>query len=540
MAKTEPRIEQDQTTADPQDTDAHKISVAGRIAEVRAREAQALAGGGAEAVERQHDKGKLTARQRIDLLLDPESFEETDMLARHRVTGFGMEDRRPYGDGVVTGWGTVNGRKVFVYSQDFTIFGGSLGEVVSEKICKIMDLALATGAPVIGLNDSGGARIQEGAAGLAGYAYIFDRNVRSSGVIPQISVILGPCAGGAVYSPAITDFVFMNQGTSHMYITGPAVIKTVTGEEVTQEELGGAMAHASRSGACHFVGQDEKHTLELVRYLLSYLPSNNAEKAPFFPPSDAWDREEERLVDLMPDESNKPYDMHEVLKLVFDDGEFLEVFPHWARNIITGFARLNGHSVGIVANQPQVLAGCLDIDASSKGARFVRFCDAFNIPLIAFVDVPGFLPGLSQEYGGIIRHGAKLLYAFTEATVPRMTVITRKAYGGAYLVMNSKHIRSDVNFAWPTAEIAVMGPEGAVNIVFKRQLEKAENPVVKRAELISEYTERFSNPFIAAERGYIDAVIEPQQTRPRLIKALEMLQTKRENLPARKHGNIPL
>ncbi|HEU4866173.1 MAG TPA: acyl-CoA carboxylase subunit beta [Actinomycetota bacterium] len=522
------------------DPGVSKTSVDYRIEQMRAREEEARQGGGAAAISKQHEKGKLSARERIDLLLDPGSFEETDMLARHRVHGFGMEDKRPYGDGVVTGWGTVNGRKVFVYSQDFTIFGGSLGEVVSEKICKIMDLALATGAPVIGLNDSGGARIQEGAAGLAGYAYIFDRNVRSSGVIPQISVILGPSAGGAVYSPAITDFVFMSQGTSHMYITGPAVIKTVTGEEVTQEELGGAMAHASRSGVCHFVGEDERHTLETVRYLLSFIPSNNAEKAPFFPPSDDPNREEDRLVELMPDEANKPYDMHEVIKLVFDDGEFLEVFPHWARNIITGFSRLNGHSVGIVANQPQVLAGCLDIDASAKGARFVRFCDAFNIPLIALVDVPGFLPGLSQEYGGIIRHGAKLLYAFTEATVPRMTVITRKAYGGAYLVMNSKHIRSDVNFAWPTAEIAVMGPEGAVNVVFKRQLEGAEDPVAKRKELIDEYTEKFANPFIAAERGYIDAVIEPQQTRSRLIKALEMLQTKRENLPARKHGNIPL
>ena len=540
MAKTEPRTEQDQTMSSSPDPGVSKNSVDYRIEQMRAREQEARQGGGAEAIAKQHEKGKLSARERIELLLDPGSFVETDMLARHRVHGFGMEDKRPYGDGVVTGWGTVNGRKVFVYSQDFTIFGGSLGEVVSEKICKIMDLALATGAPVIGLNDSGGARIQEGAAGLAGYAYIFDRNVRSSGVIPQISVILGPSAGGAVYSPAITDFVFMSQGTSHMYITGPAVIKTVTGEEVTQEELGGAMAHASRSGVCHFVGADERHTLETVRYLLSFIPSNNAEKAPFFPPSDDPDREEERLVDLMPDEANKPYDMHEVIKLVFDDGEFLEVFPHWARNIITGFARLNGHSVGIVANQPQVLAGCLDIDASAKGARFVRFCDAFNIPLIALVDVPGFLPGLSQEYGGIIRHGAKLLYAFTEATVPRMTVITRKAYGGAYLVMNSKHIRSDVNFAWPTAEIAVMGPEGAVNVVFKRQLEAAEDPVARRKELIDEYTEKFSNPFIAAERGYIDAVIEPQQTRSRLIRALEMLQTKRETLPARKHGNIPL
>jgi propionyl-CoA carboxylase beta chain len=540
MAKTEPRPEPDQIAADGENTGSHAISVSHRIKQIRRRTAEAMTPGGAEATERQHERGKLTARERIDLLLDKDSFNETDMLARHRASGFGIERKRPYGDGVVTGWGTIDGRKVFVFSQDFTVFGGSLGEVVSEKICKIMDLAMATGAPLIGLNDSGGARIQEGASGLAGYAYIFDRNVRASGVIPQISVILGPCAGGAVYSPAITDFVFMSEGTSHMYITGPQVIKTVTGEDVTHEELGGAMTHASKSGACSFVGEGEEHTLQTVRYLLSFIPSNNVESPPYFPPADSPDREEPRLIDLIPDESSKPYDMHEVIKLVFDDGEFLEVFPHWARNIITGFTRLNGRSVGVVANQPQVLAGTLDIDASSKGARFVRFCDAFNIPLIAFVDVPGFLPGLNQEYGGIIRHGAKLLYAFTEATVPRLTVITRKAYGGAYLVMNSKHIRADVNFAWPTAEIAVMGPEGAVGIVFRRELEAAEDPEATREKLIKEYTEKFSNPFIAAERGYIDAVIEPQETRPRLIKALEMLATKREVLPARKHGNIPL
>ena len=540
MAKTESRPEPDQIAADREDSGSHAISVTHRIKQVRKRSAEALAPGSKEAIERQHERGKLTARERIDLLLDKDSFNETDMLARHRASGFGMERKRPYGDGVVTGWGTIDGRKVFVFSQDFTVFGGSLGEVVSEKICKIMDLAMATGAPVIGLNDSGGARIQEGASGLAGYAYIFDRNVRASGVIPQISVVLGPCAGGAVYSPAITDFVFMSEGTSHMYITGPQVIKTVTGEDVSHEELGGAMTHASKSGSCAFMGEGDEHTLQMVRYLLSFIPSNNVESPPFFAPTDSPDRQEPRLIDLIPDESSKPYDMHEVIKLVFDDGEFLEVFPHWARNIITGFTRLNGRSVGVVANQPQVLAGTLDIDASSKGARFVRFCDAFNIPLIAFVDVPGFLPGLNQEYGGIIRHGAKLLYAFTEATVPRLTVITRKAYGGAYLVMNSKHIRADVNFAWPTAEIAVMGPEGAVGIVFRRELEAAEDPEATRERLIQEYTEKFSNPFIAAERGYIDAVIEPQETRPRLIKALEMLSTKREVLPARKHGNIPL
>ncbi|MGI8407106.1 MAG: acyl-CoA carboxylase subunit beta [Actinomycetota bacterium] len=527
-------------TEEPQAAASHKTSVEGRIDEVRARKQKALEGGGAERVAKQHERGKLTARERIDILLDPDSFTETDMFARHRATGFGLEDNRPYGDGVVTGWGTIDGRKVFVFSQDFTIYGGSLGEVFAEKICKVMDLALSTGAPVIGLNDSGGARIQEGAPSLAGYAYIFDRNVRSSGVIPQISVILGPCAGGAVYSPAMTDFIFMNDQTSHMYITGPAVIKTVTGEDVTQEELGGAMTHASRSGVSHFVGSDEEQTLQMVRYLLSFLPSNNMEDAPYFPPTDDPNREEQGLVDLLPDESNKPYDMHEVIRMVFDDGEFFEVFPHWARNILTGFARLNGHAVGVVANQPQVLAGTLDIDSSTKGARFVRFCDAFNIPLVTFVDVPGFLPGTTQEYGGIIRHGAKLLYAFTEATVPRLTVITRKAYGGAYVVMNSKHIRADVSFAWPTAEIAVMGPEGAVEIVFGKELKTSADPVAKRAELIDDYTEKFANPFIAAERGYVDDVIEPQQTRPRLIQALEMLATKRETLPPRKHGNIPL
>jgi acetyl-CoA carboxylase carboxyltransferase component len=540
------RTEQDEISQEPEPRpsgltgESSGPPVSHQTRELRARKSEALEAGGRAAVQRQHDRGKLTARERIERLLDPGSFDETDMLSRHRVTGFRLEERRPYGDGVVTGWGTINSRKVFVYSQDFTIFGGSLGEVVAEKICKIMDLALATGAPLIGLNDSGGARIQEGAASLAGYGNIFDRNVRASGVIPQISVILGPSAGGAVYSPAITDFVFMSHGTSHMYITGPAVIKTVTGEDVTHEELGGAMAHASKSGVAHFVGADEDQTLQMVRYLLSFLPSNNLEDPPYFSPTDDPAREEPRLAELMPDSANKPYDMHEVIKLVFDDGEFLEVFPHWARNILTGFCRLNGHCVGVVANQPQVLAGTLDIDSSAKAARFVRFCDAFNIPLVTLVDVPGFLPGTAQEYGGIIRHGAKLLYAFTEATVPRLTVITRKAYGGAYLVMNSKHIRADVNFAWPTAEIAVMGPEGAVEVVFRKELDHAEDPTATRARLIQEYRDRFSNPFIAAERGYVDDVIEPQATRPRLIKALEILRTKRETLPPRKHGNIPL
>ncbi|HVE75601.1 MAG TPA: acyl-CoA carboxylase subunit beta [Actinomycetota bacterium] len=547
MAKTEDgrkapvsKGEDGRAAGTPSKAAPHKISVEQRIEQVRTRKQEALLGGGEERVKRQHERGKLTARERLEILLDPGTFVETDMFARHRATGFGLEKRRPYGDGVVTGWGDIDGRKVFVFSQDFTVEGGSLGEVFAEKICKIMDLALATGAPVIGLNDSGGARIQEGAPSLAGYAYIFDRNVRSSGVIPQISVILGPCAGGAVYSPSITDFVFMTEGISNMYITGPAVIKQVTGEEVSQEELGGAMTHASRSGVAHFIGADEEHTLQMVRYLMSFIPSNNLDDAPYFEPEDDPERTETALLDLMPDESNKPYDMHEVIKLVFDGGEFFEVFPHWAGNILTGFSRLNGQSVGIVANQPQVLAGTLDINASIKAARFVRFCDAFNIPLITFVDVPGFLPGVTQEHGGIIRHGAKLLYAFTEATVPRITVITRKAYGGAYVVMNSKHIRADVSFAWPTAEIAVMGAEGAVEVIYRRELEKADDPENKRAELVDEYVEKFSNPFVAAERGYVDDVIEPQDTRPRLIKALEMLKNKRESTPPRKHGNIPL
>ena len=511
-----------------------------RIAEVRQRKAEAELGGGEDAIDRQKQRGKLTARERLDKLLDPGTFNETDMLARHRSHGFGIEGKRPYGDGVVTGWGTLGGRKVFVFAQDFTVFGGSLGEVHAEKICKILDLALETGAPVIGLNDSGGARIQEGAPSLAGYAYIFDRNVRASGVIPQISVILGPCAGGAVYSPAITDFVFMCEDTAHMFITGPEVIRAVTGEEVTHEELGGAMTHATKSGVAHFVGTDEEHTLRMVRFLMSFLPSNNLEDPPYFAPSDDPERREARLRELLPDTPNKAYDMGELIRLVVDDEELFEVHAHYAGNILTGFARLNGHPVGIVANQPKILAGTLDIDSSTKGARFVRFCDAFNIPLITFVDVPGFLPGTNQEYGGIIRHGAKLLYAFTEATVPRLTVIVRKAYGGAYLVMNSKHIRADISYAWPTAEIAVMGPEGAVNIIFRRELERAPDPVARKAELIGEYQAKFSNPFIAAERGYVDDVIEPEETRPRLIAALEMLKTKRETLPPRKHGNMPL
>jgi propionyl-CoA carboxylase beta chain len=511
-----------------------------RIADLQARREEARTGGGDAAIQRQHDRGRLTARERIAKLLDPGSFVETDMLVRHRSHGFGIENRRPYSDAVVTGWGTIDGRKVFVFAQDFTLFGGSLGEVMAEKICKIMDLALETGAPVIGLNDSGGARIQEGAASLAGYGYIFDRNVRCSGVIPQISAIMGPCAGGAVYSPAITDFTFMVSESSHMFITGPDVIKAVTGETVTQEELGGAMSHASKSGSAHFVAFDDEECLAQVRYLLSFLPSNNFESPPYYPPTDDPMRLCEDLDELVPDSPNKPYDMHQVLGSVFDDGEFFEVHANWAQNILCGLARLGGHTVGIVANQPQVLAGTLDITSSIKGARFVRFCDAFNIPLIAFVDVPGFLPGTEQEFSGIIRHGSKLLYAFTEATVPRMTVITRKAYGGAYVVMNSKHIRADVSYAWPTAEIAVMGAEGAVNVIHRRAISSADDAEAERAQLIADYQERFSNPYIAAERGYVDDVIEPRETRRRLMQSLEMLRSKRETIPQRKHGNIPL
>src|SRR5205809_283667 len=518
----------------------HRATVEERIEQLQDLKEKARLGGGADAIERQHARGKLTARERLELLLDPQSFVETDLLTRHRLGTFGLDGQRPYTDGVVTGWGTIDGRKVFVFSQDFTVFGGSLGEAFAEKVCKIMDLAASVGAPVIGINDSGGARIQEGAASLAGYGYIFDRNVRASGVIPQISVIMGPCAGGAVYSPAITDFTFMVKETSHMFITGPDVIKTVTGEDVTMEALGGAMTHATESGVASFVGEDDEDVLQRVRYLLSFLPSNNLEDPPAYATTDDPERLTEALTHLVPDRTQEPYDMHEVIRYVVDDGDFLEVFPLWADSIVIGFARLDGHSIGIVANQPKVRAGTLDIDASEKASRFVRFCDAFNIPILTFVDVPGFLPGTQQEYNGIIRHGAKLLYAFAEATVPRMTVITRKAYGGAYLVMNSKHLRADVSFAWPTAEIAVMGAEGAVNIVFKREIERAADPGQKRAELIREYRDKFSTPYAAAERGFVDDVIEPAETRPRLIRALRMLSTKRESIPARKHGNIPL
>jgi len=496
--------------------------------------------GSPAAVERQHARGKLTARERLEKLLDPGSFVELDMLARHRAHGFDIEATRPLTDGVITGWGTIDGRKVFVFSQDFTVFGGSLGEVFAEKIHKIMDLAESVGAPFIGLNDGSGARIQEGVVSLAAYGGIFFRNVKSSGVIPQISVVMGPCAGGAVYSPAMTDFIFMVQGTSHMFITGPDVVKAVTGEDVTQEELGGAMTHASKSGVASFVCADEETCLEDVRYLLSFLPSNNLEDPPWTAPTDDPERSCPGLVELIPDSPNKPYDMKKVIAEVVDDGDFFEVFPHWAGNIVTGFARVDGHSVGIVGNQPQVLAGTLDIDASEKAARFVRTCDAFNIPLVTFVDVPGFLPGTDQEYGGIIRHGAKLLYSYCEATVPRISIITRKAYGGAYVVMNSKSIGADLAFAWPSAEIAVMGPQGAVNIIFRKELEGAPDPEARQRELVEEYSERFANPYVAAERGYVDDVIDPRDTRAVLSRSLDMLRTKQEKLPQRKHGNMPL
>jgi acetyl-CoA carboxylase carboxyltransferase component len=511
-----------------------------RLEQLAKLKEEALHAGPEASVRRQHERGKLTARERIDLLLDPGTFVELDMLARHRAHGFGIEANRPLTDGVVTGWGEIDGRKVFVFSQDFTIFGGALGEVYAEKIHKVMDLAESVGAPLIGLNDGGGARIQEGVVSLASYGGIFLRNVKSSGVIPQISVVLGPCAGGAVYSPAMTDFIFMVKGVSNMFITGPDVVKTVTGEDVTQEELGGAMTHATKSGVATFVADDEQSCIEQVRYLVSFLPSNNLEDPPHFEASDPVDRICENVVDLVPDSPNRPYDMKKVIADVVDDGDFFEVFPLWAMNIVCGFARVDGHVVGIVGNQPQVLAGSLDIDASEKAARFVRTCDAFNISLVTFVDVPGFLPGTDQEYGGIIRHGAKLLYAYCEATVPRVQIITRKGYGGAYVVMNSKSIGADIAYAWASAEIAVMGASGGVNIIFRREIEVASDPEARRAELMLEYEDRFLNPYQAAERGYVDDVIDPRDTRKMLARALSMLRTKREQLPARKHGNTPL
>jgi len=511
-----------------------------RIERLERMRAEALQGGGPVRVERQHAWGKLTARERLDLLLDPGSFVELDAFVTHRATEFGLDRQHFLGDGVVTGHGTVDGRLVFVFSQDFTVFGGSLSEAYAEKICKVMDLAMKVGAPVIGLNDSGGARIQEGVASLGGYAEIFLRNVLASGVVPQISVIMGPCAGGAVYSPAMTDFTIMVEGTSYMFVTGPNVVRAVTHEEVDSEALGGAGVHTGRSGVAHLAARDEAEALEQVRALLSHLPQNNLADVPLVPTADPADRMDPELDSVVPDDPLKPYDMHDVLRRVVDDGAFLEIQPAWAANIIVGYARIGGRSVGVVAQQPAVLAGALDIDASVKAARFVRTCDAFNVPLVTFVDVPGFLPGVAQEHGGIIKHGAKLLYAYCEATVPKVTVITRKAYGGAYDVMSSKHIRGDLNFAWPTAEIAVMGAEGAVNIIFKDPIAAADDPAAERARLVAAYEAEFSNPYIAASRGYIDEVILPRETRPRLVRALEVLADKRDTNPRKKHGNIPL
>jgi propionyl-CoA carboxylase beta chain len=502
--------------------------------------AQSRLGGGQDRIKAQHDKGKFTARERLDILLDRGSFEEIDAFVTHRSRDFGLDKQKYLGDGVVTGSGTIDGRLVFVFSQDFTVFGGSLSESHAEKICKVMDMAMKVGAPVIGLNDSGGARIQEGVVSLGGYADIFLRNTLASGVVPQISAIMGPCAGGAVYSPAITDFIFMVEQSSYMFVTGPNVVKTVTHENVTSEDLGGAMTHASKSGVAHFTHENEVQTLLAIRRIMGFLPQNNVECPPRMPPTDDIRRKEAALEDIIPENPNKPYDIKEVIRLTADNADFMEVHEHYAPNIVTGFARYDGRSVGIVANQPFVLAGVLDIDASTKAARFVRFCDCFNIPLVVFEDVPGFLPGTEQEWRGIIRHGAKLLYAFAEATVPKITIITRKAYGGAYDVMNSKHIRGDFNFAWPSAEIAVMGPKGAVEIIFKKEIASSADPEKALDEKIAEYREKFANPFIAAERGYIDDVIAPSETRQRIIRSLEILENKVDSNPRKKHGNIPL
>jgi len=511
-----------------------------KIQRLREIKAQSRVGGGQARVEAQHKKGRLTARERIDLLLDNGSFREIDAFVTHRTHDFDLDQRKFISDSVVTGWGTINGRLVYIFSQDFTVLGGSLGEVHAEKIVKIMDMAMRNGAPVIGLNDSGGARIQEGVVSLGGYADIFLRNTLASGVVPQISVIMGPCAGGAVYSPALTDFIFMVRGSSYMFITGPEVVKTVTHEDVTFEELGGADVHAETSGVCHVAADSEADALYLVQKMLSYLPQNNMEDPPFVPTGDDPLRREHALDTIIPNDPGKPYDMKEVIGLVVDNCEFYETQEAYAQNIVVGFARLGGHSIGIIANQPAVLAGVLNINASEKAARFVRFCDAFNIPILTFVDVPGFLPGTDQEHNGIIRSGAKLLYAYCEATVPKLTVTTRKSYGGAYCVMSSKHIRGDVNLAWPSAEIAVMGPEGAVNIVFRRELGASDDPGARKTELVDDYREKFANPYVAAARGYIDDVIEPRETRPRLINALEMLSNKRDTNPPKKHGCTPL
>ncbi|UCC12052.1 MAG: acyl-CoA carboxylase subunit beta [candidate division WOR-3 bacterium] len=502
-------------------------------------ERKALLGGGDVRIKTQHDKGRLTARERIDALLDKGTFRETDKFVTHRCTDFNMAKNTILGDGVVTGFGKIHGRAVCIFSEDFTVFGGSLSKAYAEKICKLQDLALKMGCPIIGLKDSGGARIQEGVDSLAGYTDVFLRNVLSSGVIPQISAIMGPCAGGAVYSPAMTDFVIMVQG-SHMFLTGPDVVKAATHEEVTFEELGGAMVHNEKSGVAHFAAESELECLGLIRRLLQFIPNNNLEDSPVTDANDDMNRMDLELDTIVPDSPNKPYDMHEIIKGVIDDGEFLEVHKYNAQNLIVGFARFAGKAVGIVANQPSVLAGVLDIDSAQKGARFVRFCDCFNIPIVTFVDVPGFLPGTAQEWGGVIKNGAKLLYAFCEATVPRVTVITRKAYGGAYCVMSSKHTRADINFAWPSAEIAVMGPDGAVKILYKKRIKEAKDPKAEEKQLVDEYTEKFANPFVTASKGYIDAVIRPSETRPRIIEALDMIQNKRDTNPPRKHGNIPL
>ena len=511
-----------------------------RIDDLRERRREAEEGGGEDRIESQHDKGKKTARERIDYFLDDDTFHEFDQFRTHRTHKFGMEEKQYYGDGVVTGYGEVNGRKVFVFAHDFTVLGGSLGEVFAEKVCKVMDRAMDVGAPVVGLNDSAGARIQEGVGSLAGFGEIFRRNTEASGVIPQLSAIMGPCAGGAVYSPAITDFVFMVQDTSHMFITGPDVIETVTGEQVTFEELGGANTHAGTSGVAHFAEPSEEDALDDMRRLLSYLPQNNVEDPPRVEPWDDPERRDESLTEIVPDEPRKPYDATDVIDSIVDEGSFFETHERFAQNLVTGFARLDGRSVGIVANQPRVNAGTLDIEASEKGARFVRFCDAFNVPIVTFVDVPGFMPGTDQEHEGIIRHGAKLLYAYSEATVPLLTVITRKAYGGAYDVMASKHIGGDVNYAWPTAEIAVMGPQGAVNILYSDELAAAPDADARRQELIDEYREEFANPYTAADRGFLDDVLEPPETRPRLIDDLALLASKRDDNPEKKHGNIPI
>jgi propionyl-CoA carboxylase beta chain len=516
------------------------MSIQDKLDLLERKRAEAEQGGGPDRVAAQHAKGKLSARERLDVLLDDGSFTEIDKFVTHRSRDFGLDKQTFLGDGVVTGFGRIHGRLVYVFSQDFTVLGGSLAEAHAAKICKIMDLAVRNGAPVIGLNDSGGARIQEGVVSLGGYADVFLRNTLASGVIPQISAILGPCAGGAVYSPAITDFVYMVRGTSYMFVTGPNVVKTVTHEEVTMEELGGADVHAGLSGVAHFAHDSELASLNAIRDLMRYIPQNNLDTPPRGAGTDPRDRRDEALLDIVPDSPNKPYDIHEVLKRVVDDGEFYEVQPDYAANIVVGFAHLGGHSVGIVANQPAVLAGVLDINASLKAARFIRFCDAFNIPLVTFEDVPGFLPGLAQEHGGIIKHGAKLLYAYCEATVPKLTVITRKAYGGAYDVMSSKHIRGDYNVAWPTAEIAVMGPKGAVEILFKKEIADADDPTAAMDARVTEYTEKFANPYIAAAHGFVDDIIDPRETRPRLIDALESLVGKRDKNPAKKHGNIPL